>query len=57
MFDNISMFGYVSDNPAYRAAYDMQVLAQLEKDEKEEELRRTYGNGSVFPMEVPSWLR
>lgn len=29
MFDNTSMFGYRSDNPVDRAAYDMMVMQDL----------------------------
>lgn len=43
MFDNRSMFGYASDSPAARAAYDMMVLDQIEKDDAELALRRLYG--------------
>lgn len=32
MFDNASLFGFVSENPVDRAAYDMMVLDQMERD-------------------------
>ena len=51
MFGNRSMFGYESDNPAFRRAYDMMVLSEIEKDEKELALRRLYGNPAQEPDE------
>lgn len=36
---DVSMFGYKSDNPAMRMAYDMMVLDQIDKDTKEMALR------------------
>lgn len=36
---DVSMFGYRSDNPAMRMAYDMMVLDQIDKDTKEMALR------------------
>lgn len=44
MFEYQSMFGYQSDNPAMAKAYDMMVLDQIEKDDKEIALRRLYGD-------------
>jgi len=44
MFDNRSLFGYVNDNPAMRNAYDMMVLDQIEKDDKELALQKMYGD-------------
>lgn len=32
-----SLFGYQSENPVDRAAYDMMVLDQIERDEDREE--------------------
>lgn len=40
MFDNISIFGYESSDPAARAAYDMCIWADekaREEEEREEE--------------------
>lgn len=31
-----SLFGYKSDNPVDRAAYDMMVLDQIQRDEEDE---------------------
>lgn len=47
MFDNRSLFGYVNDNPAMRNAYDMMVLDQIEKDDKELELQKMYGDQAL----------
>lgn len=44
MFGDYSMFGFHSSNPVDRAAYDMMVLDQIEKDEKELALRDMYGD-------------
>lgn len=42
MFGDKSLFGYQSDNPVMRRAYDMMVLDQIEKDDKELALRKLY---------------
>lgn len=48
MFGNKSMFGYQSDNPAARRAYDMMVLDQIEKDDKELALEKMYGERAAL---------
>lgn len=37
MFGDTSLFGYQSSNPVDRAAYDMMVLDQMQRDEEEKE--------------------
>ena len=47
----MSFFGY-QGSPAASAAYDLCILEELEKEQKEEALRKTYSpNGSVAPTE------
>lgn len=41
------MFGYQSNNLASVRAYDMMVLDQIEKDEKELKLREMYGEDTI----------
>lgn len=51
MFDNTSLFGYQSDNPVDRAAYDMMVmkdLGYLEADTRPGEL-----NAPVSDYDAP----
>ena len=43
MFGDTSMFGFVG-NPVDQAAYDMSILAEIEKDDKELELRKLCGH-------------
>lgn len=46
MFDNTSLFGYQSDSPAARAAYDMMVMQDLgilDADRREGELSEHTG--------------
>ena len=40
---NFSLFGFVG-NPVDQAAYDMNILSEIEKDDKELELRKLYGS-------------
>lgn len=51
MFGNKSLFGYQNDDPVFRRAYDMMVLDQIEKDEKELELQRLYGDPAQYDLE------
>lgn len=53
MFDNTSLFGYQSDNPAARAAYDMMVMQDmgiLDADTKPGELNAPVGGSLDAPI-------
>lgn len=39
---NISMFGFQSDNPALRMAFDQMVLEDMEQNVTDLELRKAY---------------
>ena len=42
MFQNTSLFGFQSTDPATRAAFDLCILDELQRDRKELELRKAH---------------
>lgn len=51
MFENTSIFGYQSENPVDRAAYDMMVMSELgvlDADRRKGELNADLGENQTY---------